>query len=196
MKCIISVLILIYSFTSVAQDWELEKDKEGIKVYTRLEPGNDLKSFKGVAYTNASISDIYQILLDAGNVKDWAFSIIESELLEKGKNYFIYYTEFDSPWPVDNRDFVLKADIKESSSEQFRIEHNYIPNKKAEKDGIVRVKKTNLIWSAQKTEKGTKLTYQGYSDPGGTIPTWLANSSVVDSPFYSLKNLMEKAESK
>jgi hypothetical protein len=171
----------------------LEKDEDGIKVYTRLEPGHELKSFKGTTITSASLDKMYDILLDAGNVKDWAFSIVNSEMLEKGEDYFIYYSEYDSPWPVDNRDFEIKAEIVDKSDDTFKIVHRAHSGLKPKKEGVVRINELKIEWSAKKTSNGTELTYQGHSDPGGKIPNWLANSSIVDSPFKSIQGLTKKA---
>ena len=43
-------------------------------------------------------------------------------------------------------------------------------------------------------DKKTKTTYQLHADPGGNIPAWLANQTVVDMPYATmerLKNLVE-----
>lgn len=36
-----------------------------------------------------------------------------------------------------------------------------------------------------------KVIYQIHADPGGDIPSWLANAVAVDSPFNTLKNMLK-----
>jgi hypothetical protein len=39
------------------------------------------------------------------------------------------------------------------------------------------------------------VAYQIHADPGGSIPGWLANATVVDTPFKTLKNLRSTIQS-
>ncbi|MNO08734.1 hypothetical protein D3C81_2315520 [compost metagenome] len=39
-----------------------------------------------------------------------------------------------------------------------------------------------------------EVTYQVHTEPGGSVPSWLANSFVVDAPFNTLKAMRERAE--
>jgi hypothetical protein len=36
---------------------------------------------------------------------------------------------------------------------------------------------------------GVDVTYQMHASPGGSIPNWLANQTVVDTPYGTLKAL-------
>ena len=70
---------------------------------------------------------------------------------------------------------------------------DYLP----EEEGYVRVAKVEGLWKL--TPKGpgqTEITYQVQTEPGGSVPSWLANSFVVDAPFNTLKGLRERAEKK
>jgi len=42
--------------------------------------------------------------------------------------------------------------------------------------------------------KKTKVTYQMHAEPGGSLPAWLINSSVVDPPYKTLINLKAYTE--
>ncbi|MGH8352275.1 MAG: START domain-containing protein, partial [Pseudomonas sp.] len=39
-----------------------------------------------------------------------------------------------------------------------------------------------------------EVTYQVHSEPGGSVPSWLANSFVVDAPYNTLAALRARAE--
>ena len=39
-----------------------------------------------------------------------------------------------------------------------------------------------------------EVTYQVHTEPGGSVPSWLANSFVVDAPFNTLSGLRTLAE--
>jgi hypothetical protein len=44
--------------------WELAKDSEGIKVYTRSVPGSSANEFKGIAEVDAPIEVIVEVFKD------------------------------------------------------------------------------------------------------------------------------------
>ena len=56
MKRIYFILILIFGCANslfASESWELEKDEDGIKVYTRMTDKSDVKEFKAVTTINA-----------------------------------------------------------------------------------------------------------------------------------------------
>ncbi len=59
----------------------------------------------------------------------------------------------------------------------------------------MRVTQVDGFWKF--TPKGAgqiEVTYQVHTEPGGDVPSWLANKFVVDAPFNTLKALKERAE--
>ena len=38
------------------------------------------------------------------------------------------------------------------------------------------------------------MTYEVHTEPGGSVPSWLANSFVVDAPLQTLQGLRAKVE--
>ena len=47
-------------------------------------------------------------------------------------------------------------------------------------------------WQITKEDDGVSITYELHADPGGGIPNWLVNSSVVDTPFGILSGLKRR----
>jgi hypothetical protein len=41
---------------------------------------------------------------------------------------------------------------------------------------------------------GVDVTFQMHADPGGAIPKWLANQTVVDTPFKTLQALRKRLQ--
>ena len=65
-----------------------------------------------------------------------------------------------------------------------------------EDDDVVRIQQLEGFWEITDLKNGyIRLVQQCLADPGGSLPAWLVNSSVVDSPFFSMnaiKNYLEK----
>ena len=87
-----------------AQNWNLVREKEGIKVYTRMEPNSTLKSFRGEAILHAPVDKISMWIMDPGKREWWADNFTELTLLDyKEGKYFRYYAVYGLPWPLTDR---------------------------------------------------------------------------------------------
>jgi hypothetical protein len=50
------------------------------------------------------------------------------------------------------------------------------------------------FWKLVPKGDATEVTYQVHTEPGGSVPSWLANKFVVEAPFNTLKHLKARAE--
>lgn len=57
------------------------------------------------------------------------------------------------------------------------------------REGKVRIPQANGQWKLVPSAEGVNVTYQMHAVPGGSIPSWLANQTVVDTPYGTLKAL-------
>jgi len=102
---LISFATLVLSSTMAAQSWDLIKEKDGIKIYTRREVGKSLKSYKGVADINAPAEVVFALIEDVNNTDWWDKNFNRIKVLQYEKNKRAqYYLIYDLPWPVIDRD--------------------------------------------------------------------------------------------
>jgi hypothetical protein len=63
-------------------------------------------------------------------------------------------------------------------------------------EDCVPVTKLTGFWRFTPQQDGRiYVEYETHADPAGHLPSWLANSFVVDQPLGSLKNLRKRVES-
>ncbi|MDP5170152.1 MAG: START domain-containing protein [Bacteroidia bacterium] len=190
MKTTALFFALLFSITG---DWTLEKDESGIKVYTRAVPGQQLKAFRAVMEVAASPDQVLAILTDADKGEEWMDRISDGRLLRRiGDHSYISYSVIDFPWPLDDRDIVVKVDIAREG-ETIICTHTNAPDAYPRQASIIRIPKYQGKWTLEKLSNGgCRVTNEGSSSPGGSVPDWLANSGVVDSPFNTLTNLRKR----
>lgn len=182
---------------SSASDWELEKDKDGIRVYTRSPGDSDVKEFKVYADINADRIEILKILTRAGDYMNWMPNVDESRVLEvvSDTKRIVYY-KVDCPWPTSNRDLVLDFWVENDEEQEatyIRLKENN--SAKKEVSDCVRMKKAHGYWKLTTIAKNkTKVYYQFLGDPGGSLPSWLVNMFIVDGPFDTFVALKKKVE--
>ena len=196
---LITVFILTGS-TLIAQDWELEKNTDGINIYTRSVADSELKELKVEFSIDLKLSPIVEHLNNAEIFNDWVnSSMVFESLQENGGGNGLYYGIVDFPWPLDDRDYVIntttyqnpstKVVTIESKNTEFSSRPNY--------PDYVRIPSHHNRWvltpvSSQKTE----ISYWLKSDPGGAIPNWLINLVIDKGATRSIKNMLNMLANK
>lgn len=176
-----------------ATEWKLKKEDTGIEIYTRSAEGSSFDEFKGLmTLSNTSLADVLDVILDVSNYTNLFPDCISAEILKQdGKYYDIHYFAVKAPWPVKDRDAVYESITTVSDDgKHARVELKPLGDYVKEKKGFIRLHKGTGYWELEEISSNTVLvTYQFRGDPGGKIPAWLANSTVVSNPFQTLTNL-------
>ena len=187
---ILACMVFMISYQSFSQNsWEIDKNKNGIKVYTKVENGSDFKAFKAVITVNASTYEILKILKDISGYTKWYAYTKTSILLKKERDIQFNYVETTFPWPYENRDMVYRMSIKQANSGIIRISLKGLPAYIPQKKGIVRMKKAEGYILLKPNNGKTEIVYVFHSEPGENIPSWLANNSIANLPFETLSGL-------
>lgn len=187
--------LISVTFNATADtDWELAKDAEGIKVYTREVDGWDVEEFKVISVFAVKRYLVYNAIIDVVNYPNWYPDIIESEVCKKVSDTEFYcYSKLDIPWPSDDRDGECHIKVTHNKEQKTTlIEMNVCAKYKPEQDGYIRMTKGKGFWKLTSKGEGTVVHYQYLSDPGGSIPSWLINMFIVDNPFNTMKALKSK----
>ncbi len=174
--------------------WKLEKDRNGVKVFTRKTNGFKLKEFKAITKVEATPEILLNIIREAEKYPDWMAHLSRSHIVKKISDNELYiYSESDLPWPFSNRDIVTQSLLYWEGNTAFvRMTgiSDFIPDNK----GIVRMPYSNGLWIFNPVSKGvTEIIYQYQGDPGGSIPGWVANLFIVDGPYKTLIGMSEFA---
>jgi hypothetical protein len=197
----ILLLAILFSLSSTidGQPWEFIKEKDGIKIYTRTQPGSGLKSFKGVADINTPIAKAYNLIGNIQNTDWWDKNVKEKKILlyEKEK-HAQYYIVYDSPWPVADRD--LCADAKITTDPVTGVRTVYaVPLLDVIPDypDYVRIKNYWQKWTVEPKGKNMiHVTLEGFVDPGGSVPDWVYNMVITSTPLKVIGNIKILLESK
>lgn len=180
------------SIISKAQQWELEKDEEGIQVSTTLRPGASMKSYRVQMDLNVPTQEIVDAILNVSNYPTWMKDCEESRVLEKTESGIIAYYVAGAPWPVAARDNISSMEVKELDN-GFLIAFSQLADFLPLKDDFVRLQECNGYWKVEELSDGmSRLTQEVHVDPGGRIPAWLVNMTVVQNPFDSFSKLRDR----
>ena len=94
------------------------------------------------------------------------------------------------PWPVSNRDGVYRFTFaRDGAGGSATVRVEALPDLVPRREGLVRIPRSEGHWSVESKGEGVHLAYEIHADPGGWVPAWLANLTVVRMPFHTLENL-------
>lgn len=176
--------------SSFAQEaWSKAKDADGIKVYVRNVADSPLREFKGEVHLSVTPDKVVRVLKDADVFKKWMPDVAVSDRLKATETEQYHYLDNKTPWPVSNRDGVYHFTYTYPGDGSVVVLVEAVPSYVPERAGKVRIPKANGQWALVPDAEGVNVSYQMHASPGGAIPNWLANQTVVDTPFGTLKAL-------
>lgn len=189
----LACLILLAAAGSAAADvpWKLIKEKNGIRTYVRELPGTSVKEFKAIGIIDARLEVIAQVLRDIPAYPQWFPQCKEAALLDQqGLFDFVFYLEMNLPWPLWDRDVILKTsvDIDEAlgrATARFHAVKNRLVPEKDRHVRLTRLSGDFLFEYIGRNSTRVVLSYQ--LDPGGGIPLALANLAIGYMPYKTLR---------
>jgi hypothetical protein len=190
-----ALLALLVLMPSPVAEWELKKDKDGIAVYTRQLAGSELEEFKAViTLKNTTLLKVLGVITDVPGYVGLFPNCSEAKVLERTDRYnTVHYMVTDAPFPVGDQDGVYQQRTTiVANGTKARVELSVLPKRLPVKEGLVRVPGGSGHWELEQLGTTVLVSYQFHGEPGGAVPSWLANSFIVDHPFETMKNLRSR----
>jgi len=187
------MLCLVPAFLPVtvawAESWETVFDENGLVVESRAYPGSALREIRGVIHLETSLNAVMALLKDAEFNREWVYRSGGARVLEEeGYARAYVYGIVDAPWPMQDRDTVVRFDYQQEPGGNITITINNFPDYLPHVKGYVRVPDFGGYWRLRPQQDGqVEVIYQVYGDPGGWIPVWVANYAAVTSVTRTLQ---------
>lgn len=177
------------------EGWEFVKEKDGIKVWSKPSPHSDFNQVLIKSEFNATLSTLVSIGRDVISFPKWVYKNIGSSILEQESDQsMIYHSISDMPWPLEDRDAVIRYTVRQDSvTKQVFIHSKLIEDHPFKQEKTVRAAKYDSQWVLTPSENGkVSVALCVLADPGGNVPAWLANMFMDKGPietFLSLRKL-------
>ncbi|HEX6240380.1 MAG TPA: START domain-containing protein [Polyangiales bacterium] len=180
--------------SAAAEDagWRKIHEERGILVSAREEPGRELPTFRGQGRVDAPVLHVLAVLLDDEHSSEWAKGADQSRVLRKlDERTQIVYARSRQPWPVQDRDLVMKRKVEVvKANEIYRVHLTCAPNELPKVDGAVRIREceTSFMLRALDGDR-TLIDYRVHADPGANTPEWIVRTASKNIPLDTLTNL-------
>ncbi len=194
----LSLLFLMGPAPAMAEgSWEWVGNIDGVKTWRKEVKGKDTVAFKGEVFANVHIGKILKVFIDGKHRRHWVDRYDDHKTFKKQALLEDYWISFDLPWPVSNRDYVLRSTgVANADDAVFICDIKSIKLDQApEHDCCVRAEAygTYYKFEAFRGKQRTKLTVEVHTDPKGILPTWLVNSIQKKWPSKTLNGLIKHA---
>lgn len=173
----------------------LRLKNDWLRIFTCPVPSSDFLSFVGIAEMDASRDAVLSLLYDIEAAPDWVWKTAEMRVLRElgdGDGRVVYQL-VSAPWPVSDREIISRstAYMDPATGEAFiRIE--CLPDFMPPNEGKVRVPRMEGAWNILPLgDNRCRVIFRLHVEPGGEIPSWLANIAVIDTPYHTLCNMRE-----
>ena len=167
--------------SGTSDGWTLSGESNGVVLYSRPRPGSPLKEFKAVAEIEAPAQTVHRVIDDIEAYRSFMPFMTECRLIKREGDSIITYQRL-SPKICRDRDYTLR--IRETSwagANGLVYLNRWEPANElgpAEKKGVLRVKLCEGEWLLEPEDATkTRATYTVYTDNGGAIPAFIANSA-------------------
>lgn len=177
-----------------AAQWRLARDEAGIQVYLQSIPGSSFQAFRGVTRIRVDMPRLLALQDDVSAACAWIHACSEQKLLKQDGDLSWIYSRFHTLWPVQPRDSILQVTTTLDADGRVTRALNGVADYLPLQQGFVRVSKVEGFWRLTPRGGEIEVIYEVHSEPGGSVPAWLANSFVVDAPFNTLQRLRQLAE--
>ena len=187
--CLMVLAVLLQTSTSWADEWKLEEQKNSVSIYSK-QTDSGYKEIFVKTTVEAVPHALISLLDDLEFSSQWIHNCIEIKIIkEVSPTERLVNSFFAAPWPVKDRDMVtLSTTIYSDNKVQIKISDR--GDTTAHHPKYVRMQNMHGLWEATTLENGkSEITYTGGGNPGGNLPTFIANKELITSMFKTFQNL-------
>lgn len=173
--------------------WKQILEEDGVKVYSMSLPNSDLVAFKGIKVVHHPIDRLAFVLLnnDVTTKKDWIDRLGQFIFLEESDKHSVFYSSYNLPWPISDRDFIVKSVINiDHSKKRFALQLKSIDHQDAPETVGVRGELLNSLYQLTAiNNESTLVEMEIHSDPKGLLPKWLVNLIQESWPYNTIMSM-------
>lgn len=193
---LIVALVPLYGAAAEPQPespWQLVREgktRSDVTTWVRPVPRQTLKAFKGEVEVPHEMLTVFAVLADVERYPEWVFQCSNARLMPE-YGYDIAYVHIRGIWPVSDRDIVTRTEIEQDDlTGAITLHTRAAPGLHPPRENTVRVTTLDNKFILTPLPDGwTRITFDTFVDPGGSIPAWLANLVAVRAPRDTLEGM-------
>ena len=156
---------------------------QGVTVWSRDRSDRVLPELRARGQINGELFHAMAVILDNERSCEWVPSCTESQEIKRldARTTWVYSVT-DSPWPVSDRDTVVKVVAEKiESNDKYRVSMQAQPDLLPLVEGRVRIPYSNIYFLLKRVNlkrvnaDTIEIEYGLDVDPGGALPKWMVH---------------------
>lgn len=186
------MLVSLFAFAQnpSGDGWVFKNEKDGIKVWYRKT--SDIHEIKLATSLKTPLSGLVKLLSEPEHYPEWGYKVSEARLLKQVSDHeTYYYSKFDFPWPLDDRDLIMHSVMEQDPITRKLVSHSVaMPDYISRNKGTTRITTAQTTWTMVPGAGGwVYIEYYIYSSPGGSLPDWAVNMAIDVGPRETIKGI-------
>lgn len=193
MKTILLLILLSAGISMIhAQgNWQLAKNKSGIRVFTGAIPGSEYHAFKAEMSVPETQAEIVKILQDVEKYPEWFAFTASAKRISQSSEEQVMILETDYPWPYANECMQYNMQFVKTQSGGLKIT---ISGSNKNTNCKYAMKKAIGYILLEQVDGNSSITYYFHSEPSQNIPAWLINPRIHELPYQTFIALRKRLE--
>ncbi len=176
-------------------EWQLRRDRDDIQVYRGDVRDSSYDAVRAVTtIENTSVEALAAFLTQSESCPEWSRSCKESYIIEQqSPTEALVYSHNNLPFPFKDRDVVSQVEWQQDESgDTISLISHAVVGVVEEYSDRVRLTHAEVNWRFTTLDNGrVRIENTAHINPGNSLPSWLTNMLLIDTPYQSLKVFRE-----
>lgn len=174
-------------------EWELASETNNVVIYKRNTTTGYIE-VRGVTRVRNTPEAFTALLAQTALAPEWIANNQEVTVLSSHQNTRLVRSKFSAPWPLKNRDMVTQSTTYYKDNALYIDIIDASTRYPASAD-FVRIRDVSGQWMLSSAGNGvTIIEYRGQANPGGNIPIWLANRTLISAMGETFENIVHQLD--
>ncbi len=178
--------------------WQLEDTIDGCQLSASKVAGKDYVAAKSTCVFPANIEVVGAVLRDIESYPEWMEDCTQTKMLkviDRDREMYIFWFRQHIPVFTD-RDMVLKSELAVNEAARRVVQAALTADVAYDSGkGYIRMPSFSGEWLLEKIDEGqTHVTYRIDPDLGPGLPVGIANSTIKEIPFKSIRRMMKRVK--
>jgi hypothetical protein len=179
------VYFCLLSLLAADEPWKLYGEKHGVTVERRAIAGSKYYEHRA-SVAVAQPPDVVERAIWAGITESTPKTVKKRTVLAHSDDDYVVYDEYSTP-VVSDRDAVIRIHRQKGEIRFQTVEGGPPPNPK-----YVRLPVVRGAWRILPEGSGSRLEYDCYSEPGGSVPAWMVRGPQADQIFADVQRILDR----
>ena len=184
---------------SGSSQWELELEKDDVKIYSRKTPGRALKDFRAVRTVETTVEKAVAAMAstDIEDCADWIPGCASGKTVEKWnpkERSFVHFYQVNYGDPLSPREFLLKTQFARTENNGVKVDFIAVPDRLPRNECCYRIAEMHNTWRYTPIgDRKLQVELQVHMDHG--LPYFLINKGAphgLHQLFTALPRLLNK----